>query len=79
MRVLYFAKAVAYVGLALFIYAKFIGPEGLADVLRIDNPSDEGLRIAGMLLPKYVIIWTIVTVVLEAISNFISFFEGKKK
>ena len=70
--ILLFLKIVAYSGLAVFLYSNYIGPEGIADVLRVENPAKEGLEMIGILIPNYVLIWTLATVILELIGNVYS-------
>lgn len=70
--ILSFLKIVAYFGLVILLYSNYIGPEGIADVLRVENPAKEGLEMIGILIPNYVLIWTLATVALEVISNFYS-------
>ncbi|MEY9978008.1 hypothetical protein [Lysinibacillus sp. RC79] len=72
-------KVVAYGGLAIMIYGNLIGPEGVAEILKVENPSKKGLdTVGGVLIPKYVLYWTFGTVILEVLDNIFSLFESEE-
>lgn len=71
-------KVMAYAGLGFMIYWNLIGPEGVAEFLKVNEPSEEGLGAVGILIPKYVLYWTFGTVVLEVTDNLFSFFKFTK-
>lgn len=77
-KTFYMLKIVAYVGLGIMLYTNLIGPEGVAELLKVSNPSKEGLENVGVSLPKYVIQWTIATVALEVLVNIYGFVKYKK-
>lgn len=73
-----FLKITAYAGLAIMLYSNIIGPAGIAEIFKINNPSEEGLKIVGVKIPKSVLYWTLGTVVLEAVDNLFSLFTSVK-
>jgi hypothetical protein len=68
-------KVVVYFWLAVLLYVNFIGPEGVAELLKIENPLKEGSDLFALIIPEKVIELTIATVILECIDNFLSMFE----
>lgn len=77
-RLLKLLKLASYALLSLMIYWTLIGPEGVAEFLKVEEPSEEGLGTVGILIPKHVLYWTFGTVVLEAIDNLFSYFKFTK-
>ncbi len=68
-----FAKTTAYAGLAFFLLWSILGPEGTAEILRVEKIPEAGAKeVFEILIPKYVLIWTLVTVCLEVVENFIA-------
>lgn len=71
-------KVIAYGGLAIMIYMNIIGSEGVAEILKVENPTEEGLSMVGVLLPQFVLYWTFGTVILEIVDNLLTMFERKE-
>lgn len=68
-------KMMAYIVLFFMLYSNLIGPEGVAQLLKVEEPSEEGLKQVGLLIPEYVLYWTLGTVALEVIANAGSFLK----
>ncbi len=76
LRRLYFGlKTTAYVGLGIMLCSSLLGPEGIAKFLKVKDPSEKGLEYIEILIPKYVLYWTLGTVILEVIGNAYSFLK----
>ncbi|WP_299514804.1 hypothetical protein [uncultured Rummeliibacillus sp.] len=66
-----FLKASVYGTLGIALYVNIIGPNELADILKIENPSKEGIKQIGIFIPNYVLYLTFGAVILEVLSNIL--------
>lgn len=64
-------KASIYTMLAIFLYTNIIGAEGIADLLKIENPNTDGLNKINIEIPRYVLNFTFIAVILEILSNIL--------
>lgn len=71
-------KVVGYGGLAVMLCLGIIGADGFVDMFKIENANPNGkIEFDEILIPKQIIVWTLGTVIIEVVDNFLALFETK--
>lgn len=68
-------KVIAYTGLAILLYFNFIGPDAVVKILMSEDITKAGMTNIGIMVPKYVLWWTLITVILEGVSNLLGMMQ----
>ncbi len=71
-------KIVGYIGFAFVTYLNFIGPNGVVELLGVDKPSEEGIEMIAILIPKQLLWWGLAVIILEIVDNLLAVFEPVK-